>query len=101
MALMIGCPTESDLVGEPDMAVVWIVAPVAVVVEILIADHIVRQILGRTRVVVTVIAVGAPGIEIVRGADVNHIDVQRVRSAEGASLSAAQGVGLTVAGGLA
>ncbi len=89
MALMIGRPTESDPVGKPDMSVVRIVAPVAVVIEIVKADYIVRQILRRTGIIVTVIALGGPGIEIVRLADINHIDVQVVRSAECSSLPAA------------
>ncbi len=101
MAFVIGRPTGVDSIGEPDVPVVRIIAPVAIVVQILIADHIVREILRRTREVVTVVATFGPGIEFVGAVKRLDVGIERVRSAERAGLSAAQIVALARANGLA
>jgi hypothetical protein len=83
------------------MAVVRIVAPVAIGIQILIADDIVRDILGRGRPLITVIALVCPIIESVGSADVNDVGVQRFSAAESARLSGVKGIGLTIARRLA
>ena len=98
VALVIRRPACFNTVGVPDVAVVRIVAPVAIVIQILIADDIVGQILRRARVVITVIAAVRPVIKLIGSADINYIGVQRVCPAESASLSGVQRVGLAVAG---
>jgi hypothetical protein len=45
MAGVVRSPANFNPVRKPDVAVVAIVAPVAVVIEILIANYIVREIL--------------------------------------------------------
>ena len=40
MASVIRSPSDGDLVGKPDMAIAGIVAPVAVVIEVVEADYI-------------------------------------------------------------
>jgi hypothetical protein len=40
MTFVIGRPARVNMVGVPDMAVVRIVAPVAIVVEVLVSDDI-------------------------------------------------------------
>src|ERR1019366_838739 len=72
-------------VREPDVAVARIVAPVTIVVEVFVADDVARQILGRGGIVVAMIATIGPGIKLVGSGDVNHLGVQRIRSAESAS----------------
>jgi hypothetical protein len=47
MALVIRRPACFNMAGVPDVAVVRIVSPVAIVIQILIADDIVGQILRR------------------------------------------------------
>ena len=84
---------------KPDVTVVRIVAPVAVVIEIFVANDIVRKILRRARIIVTMIAAVGPGIKLVGLADLFDIGVQRVGSAEIATLSGMQSIGLPVAGG--
>ncbi len=101
VAIMVGCPTEADLSRVPDVSIVEIVAPLAVAVEIFVADHVARQILRRWREVITAIAIVAPAVEIVRIANINHVDVQGVGSGESSSLPFVDGKRLAVAGGLA
>ena len=69
MALVIRRPARGNAVGIPDMAVVRIVAPVAIVIQVFIADHVVRHILRRARLIVAVIAVVGPVIKLVGSAD--------------------------------
>ena len=100
MASVIRSPSGFHL-GIPDVPVIRIIAPVAMVIEIVIADHIVRKVLRGTRRIVTVIAILGPGIEVIEG--VNRLDIggKRIGPAECASLPGAQVVGLAIAGGLA
>src|SRR5208283_3815833 len=65
MADVIGRPTNFNPIGEPDVAVSGIVAPIAVFIEIVEAHYIGREILCRPRVIVAVIAGFDPGIKLV------------------------------------
>ena len=83
------------------MSVVGIIAPVALIIQIVIADHIARKILRGTGRIVAVIAILGPVIERIES--VNWLDIggKRVRSAECTSLPRAQIEALAAAGGLA
>ncbi len=100
MAGVIRRPSDLNL-RKPDMSVVRIVAPVAVVVQIVIADHIMRKILRRPRKIVTVIAILGPGIEGIEGIDRLDIRRKRIRPTECSSLPGAQIESFAAAGGLA
>jgi hypothetical protein len=63
------------MVREPDVSVVGIVAPVAIVVEIVIADNIVREILRGTGVVVAMVSGVSPGVEGVWTPDLLDIGI--------------------------
>jgi hypothetical protein len=56
VAFVIGSPTGIDAIGKPDVSVAGVVAPVAVVVEIVEADNIMRKVLRGTGIVVAVVA---------------------------------------------
>ncbi|MGC2793790.1 MAG: hypothetical protein WA899_17350 [Candidatus Sulfotelmatobacter sp.] len=76
------------------MAIARIVAPVAVVIKVIEADYIPREILRRAGKVVAVVAALGPGIEFVRIVNRLDIGIERVGSAECGSLPAAQREGL-------
>lgn len=99
VAFTIRRPTRFH-VGIPDVPVIAFVAPVAIVVEIVIADDVMRKILRRSRIIVAMVSAVRPAIELIRLADLLYIGIQRIGSAERACLSGVQCVGLTVAGSL-
>src|ERR1700722_4214133 len=101
VSFVIWSPAGVDVVGKPYVAVGGIVSPVAVVVEVVISDFVMRQILRRTRVVVPVVAGFGPAIELIGPAELFYIRIQRVGAAEGATLPAMQCVRLSITGGLA
>ena len=101
MAFMIRSPAGIDAVGKPDVSVVGIVAPVAVVVEIVIADDVGCEVVRRAGIVMAVVASFRPTIERIGLADLFDIGIERIGAAESAGLSAVQRIGLPVAGGLA
>jgi hypothetical protein len=84
------------------VAVVPIVAPASMVIQIFVADDIAGHILRRGRIVVAMIATVGPVVELVGATEFFYIGVQRIgSSAERDSLAGVQGVGLAVARGLA
>jgi hypothetical protein len=83
------------------MAVVRIIAPVAIVIEIFITNHIVGQIARRTGVVVAPLTALSPSVKLVRVTDLLHVGIQRVAPAERSSLPGMDRVSLPVACGLA
>jgi hypothetical protein len=83
------------------MAVVGIIAPVAIVIEIFVAYDVVGQILSRTGTFIAMIATVAPGIKLIGVVVIFNVGVQRIGAAKCSSLSGVDGVGLTVAGRLA
>ena len=101
MPFMIGSPSGIHAVGKPDVSVVGIIAPVAVVVEIVVADDVMRQVLRGARVIVAVITGFRPAVKLIGAADLLHVGVERIGAAEGAGLPSMQGVSLAVARRLA
>jgi hypothetical protein len=97
MALVIRCPTLLNMIRVPDMAVVRIVPPVAVVVEIFVSDHITGEIPRRSGIIVTTIAAIAPGIKLVAAIYLFHVGIQGIGSAEGSSLSCMNPISLPIA----
>ena len=75
MPLVIRCPACGNPVGEPDVAVVRIVTPVAVVVEVFVPDNVVGDIPRRARLIVAAIAIVGPAIKLIASTDVNHFGV--------------------------
>jgi hypothetical protein len=73
MAFAIRRPARRHPVGVPDMSVVGVIAPVAIIVQVVIADHILRHVLRRARVVVPVFALVCSVIKCIRAADLNHV----------------------------
>jgi hypothetical protein len=101
MAGVVRSPAGFNPVGKPDVAVGAIVAPVAVVIEILVADDIVRQILCRTGVVIAMIASLGPGVEAIGIAEIGHFGIELIGAAKRSALPAVQAKILAVAGGFA
>ncbi len=101
VARMIRRPPGRHLVGKPDVAVVRIVAPVALIIQVVITDHIARHVLCGTRKIITVIAILGPVIEVIEARNRFDIGVKLVGSAERSSLPGVQIVALPAASGLA
>ncbi len=101
MAGVVRRPAKFNTGGEPDVAEAGVVAPVAVFVEIFIADDVAREIARRQRIVVAAIAAVRPVIELVVAANILKVGPQRIGTAEHATLTAVERVGLAAAGGLA
>ena len=64
------------------MAVAGIVMPVAILVEVVVTDDVVREILGGAGMVVALIAAVGPTVELVGAADVLDIGVPGLRRRE-------------------
>ena len=98
MPLPIRRPARVHAAREPDMPVVRIVTPVAVVVEILVADDIVRHVLRRPRIVPASVSAIGPIVELIRIAKLIHLGVQIVRPTERAARSGLQRIALPIPG---
>src|SRR5450432_694236 len=46
VSIVVGSPVGGDAIGEPDVTVFGVVAPVAVVVEVVVTHHVMRDVLG-------------------------------------------------------
>ena len=101
MADVVRCPSRVDAVGKPDVAVGRIVAPVAIVVEVLVADDIGRKVVRGARIIVSVIAGFGPSIKVVRTVKLFHIGVKLIGTAECGALAAAEFIALASARGFA
>ena len=104
VAVVIRSPAGFD-VRIPDVSILRIVAPVAVFIEIVIADHVGRKILRRARILEAMVASLRPDIEIIRlvyRLDVGiNLVVVIASAAECPALSAAQRKALPAAVGFA
>ena len=94
---MVRSPSGVDTVGKPDVAVGGIVAPVAIVVEVLVADDIGRKVVRGAGIIVAVIAGFGPSIKVVRTVKLFHIRVKLIGTAECGALTAAEFIALASA----
>ena len=85
----------------PDASVLGRGTPVSVFVEIFEADDLAGAVPRRWGIFVPTLAVIAPAIERIRGANLVHFRVQRRSSPEGYALTPMNRVALSVAGRLA
>src|SRR6266568_896857 len=65
VAVAIRSPSNHGSVREPDVAVLGHGPPATVIIEILVADHVARDVARRDRAIFAAVAVAAPVIEIV------------------------------------
>ena len=68
LAVAVGRPVGVDVARIPDAAVARVVLPVAIGVELLVADHVARDVARRDRLVFEAVALGHPAIEAGAGA---------------------------------
>jgi hypothetical protein len=85
-------------VGKPDVAITRLRAPVAVVVQVLVADHIMGDVSRRARILIAPIPAVAPVVKIVGTTKIFNLGIQPVCPLERPALASMQGVGLPVAG---
>ena len=93
MAVAVRRPVGSHAVRDPDLAVTRVVAPVAMGVQVLVADHVRRHITRRDRVVIYAVAGSAPAVEIVRWLRNQVLVIAQAGAAEAVSLARIQQVG--------
>ena len=87
VADLIGSPAGGDTIGHPHCAIVRIVVPRAIVVQVVIAVDIARDVFGRKRRVFALIARLAPVFEIVVARRVRRVVGNIVGTVEGVHLS--------------
>ena len=75
MSFVIRSPAFIDVVGEPYVSVVGVVAPVAVVVKIVVANHIGREVMRGAGIIVAMIAGFTPTVKLIRVADLLYVGV--------------------------
>src|SRR5205823_2270285 len=80
-AVAVRRPSHDRGTGRPYVTVVRRVAPLAVVVEIFVADRLARHVLRRARVVPAAVARGAPVLPVVRPRRVADVVAGRVAAA--------------------
>ena len=87
VAIAVGRPVGGHVRGIPDLAVVRVGLPGAVLVQILRTDHVRRHILLRRRGGVALVAAVAPGVEVVAALDVvdRHVIEGRIGELVGAA----------------
>jgi len=78
VALVIRCPAYGNAAGEPDIAIVVIIVPVIILIQIFVPDDVIGDIRRGARLIVAVIAIVGPVIELVGSAKVKHFGVQRI-----------------------
>jgi len=87
VSFVIRSPAFIDVVREPDVSVVGVVAPVAVVVKIVVANYIGREVMRGAGIVVAMIAGFRPTVKLICVADLLYVGVQGIGAAERAGLS--------------
>src|SRR6516162_756116 len=101
VAVAVRRPADDGGVREPDCAVLRHRAPAAVIIEILVADHVVRNVAGRSRAVPASVAVAAPTVEVVIAGISLDVSAQLIASPEGRTLSGMNRISRTAAGDFA
>jgi hypothetical protein len=78
VSVAIGCPITGDAGRLPNISIFWIIAPAAVVVEIFVAGHILRDVLAAAGSVLALIARLRPPAEIVGRLNITDVVAQLV-----------------------
>src|SRR5580692_4238664 len=86
MAVAIGSPPCSDP-RHPNLAVLRVGAPGAVVIQVFIADDIARNVSRRSRSIVVTVAVLAPTIKLIVAACFENIGMEGIRAGKIAAQS--------------
>ena len=78
VAVAIGCPITGDAGRLPDISVFGIIAPAAIVVEILVAGHILRNVFATASLIFALVARLRPAAEIIGRLDAGDVITQLV-----------------------
>jgi hypothetical protein len=93
VAVVIRCPVRGFNAWVPHMSILRRIAPVSVVVQVFISDHILRDILSRPRMFKSAVSVGAPRVKlVVIRAQILHIRIQLICSRKHRIVMAANGI---------
>ena len=86
MAITIGGPVGVNSRGHPHVSIFRIRAPGAVVVQVLVADDVGRDVTRRSRVIVVSLAFVAPVVKVIAITGLVNIRLQVISSGESAAL---------------
>jgi hypothetical protein len=78
MTITIRGPITGHAAWLPDVSVFWIVAPLAVVIEIFVAGHILRDVLAAAGSVLALIARLRPPAEVIRRLNIGDVIAELV-----------------------
>src|SRR2546425_4752501 len=98
MSIPIRRPISSDPGRKPDRAIVRDVAPLPVVVEVFVARHLGRHVVGRLETILAAVPLEAPVVEIVVGRNLGDVVTQLVSTVKASFLPGHYGVGISTAG---
>jgi hypothetical protein len=102
MAIVIRRPVRDFNTWIPYVAIFRRIAPVSVVVQIFIPDHVLRNILSRPGMFPSAVTVGAPRVKlVVIRVEVLHVSAQLIRSRKNRVVMRANGIRRSPAGDLA
>src|SRR5690349_2458160 len=86
MAISISRPTRLDRTRKPHTAIVGNSTPVTIIIEVLVANDVPRNIASRHGMLFTKVAIVAPSIEVIVAAQSVNIGRELVASGEGGML---------------
>src|SRR5579864_91158 len=97
MALAVGGPSCGNA-RKPNVAIAGLRAPVAVFIQVLVPDDIMRNVARGLRVFVAPVATLAPVVEVVGTTEILHLGVEPVCTLHRRALPGVHRIGLPVAG---
>src|SRR5467141_1859391 len=101
IAITVGSPTGRDFGGIPDMAVFRFISPRTVVIEIVVAGNITRNVPSGNGVVFLQVALGGPTIEAIWTGGLVNAVLNIVGAGEFAALSGVDFIGFAASGNFA
>ena len=99
MSVAVRRPSDGDTRGEPHISIIGGVSPLAIVIEVVIADNVARDVAGGLGVLFAIVAAAAPGVKFVATAGSPAVIGQRVRAAESCAVAGVHVVVGAAAGG--
>ena len=94
IAVAVGSPSGFNRSGIPNVAVFGLITPGAVVVQVVVADHIARYVARGDRVVFFAVALSGPAVEAIRAGCLANDVVDVVCASEFPALTGAHFIGL-------
>ena len=98
VAIAVRSPSGLNRCGIPNVAVFGLITPGAVVVEVVVADHVARYVVRGDRVIFFAVALSSPTVEAVGAGSLFNDVVDVVRAGEFPALTGMHFIGLAAGG---